>query len=222
MKSKFYFDNFRMLDTKTDDDDGLSTFDKVEIRNISEDESVYIMNEVNVALTLQNLKSEYNVSDEEVEFYAKHIKMTKFQTSLVFQLFASRFGSCNQLYNINLTGYATLIAIMKKMLDETNFVYLQHLLSGRMPSSVNQRKRLNKNEIIKLVNSDRYKRVMEYNYPQTQSIITKNSQPSRILSSLLNSEFTLVDYDHPELLGETIEVNTNILCEDFTKYIMMI
>ena len=43
-----------------------------------------------------------------------------------------------------------------------------------------------------------------------------------ILSTLINTEFTYVDYDNPELTGEPIEMDLDILSQEFLDFVNQI
>ena len=40
-----------------------------------------------------------------------------------------------------------------------------------------------------------------------------------LLSTLINTKFTIVDYDNEDKLGETIEVNQDVISDEFLNYL---
>ena len=40
-----------------------------------------------------------------------------------------------------------------------------------------------------------------------------------LISTLINTKFTVVDYDNEDRLGEEIEINLNMICKEYLDYL---
>ena len=135
--------------------------------------------------------------------------------------YAKYFGGFRDLHQLNKTQYITLLILLKRRLQAFGNVYLPQLLTGNIASRLNTRTIRNDKFISKVKNSDLYQQLMNGKF-STVNEIGKNELIINRLSTLLNTTFTFVDFDHPELLGEKIEINVDMLCDEFLNYLNQI
>ena len=202
---------------------GLSKVDKMEMASSKLDESMVIMSSVNTKKSIKRLLRQMraNISDEEIEFYKANHKVNQFQSQLVLYFYAKYFGGFRDLHQLNKTQYITLLILLKRRLQAFGNVYLPQLLTGNIASRLNTRTIRNDKFISKVKNSDLYQQLMNGKF-STVNEIGKNELIINRLSTLLNTTFTFVDFDHPELLGEKIEINVDMLCDEFLNYLNQI
>lgn len=205
------------------ENDGLSNIDKMEMSSAKLDESMVIMSSVNITHTMTRLLKQMRceISKEEIKFYKKYHKINRFQSQLVLYFYAKYFGGFRDLHLLNETQYVTLLILLKRRLQVFGNVYLPQLLSGNIESRLSTRTIQNNKFVTKVENSDLYQKLVEDKF-STVNEIGKPRLILNMMSTLLNTTFTFVDYDNPELLGEKIEINPDILCDEFLNFLNQI
>lgn len=221
LKQKYDFDLREV--SHVVESDGLSNIDKMEMSSAKLDESMVIMSSVNVKHTMKRLMKQMRceISKEEINYYKKHHKINRFQSQLVLYFYAKYFGGFRDLHLLTETQYITLLILLKKCLQVFGNVYLPQLLSGNIQSRLSTRTIQNNKFVTKVETSDLYQKLVEDKF-STIAEIGKSRLILNMMSSLLNTSFSFVDYDAPELLGEKIEVNPDILCDEFLNYLNQI
>lgn len=101
------------------------------------------------------------------------------------------------------------------------YLYLPHILTSNVQSKINNRSIQNNKFLSKISTTATYqdiknKRVEMGNTSQKEDIVIS------LLSILINTVFTFVDYEHPEQTGEAIEINQDILSDEFLDFIKQI
>lgn len=205
------------------DNDGLSNIDKMEMSSAKLDESMVIMSSVNIKHSMKRILKQMRceISKEEIKYYKKHYKINKFQSQLVLYFYAKYFGGFRDLHLLNETQYITLLILLKKRLQVFGNIYLPQLLSGNIQSRLSTRTIQNNKFVSKVENSDLYQKLVDDKF-STVGEIGKPRLILNMMSILLNTTFTFVDYDNPELLGEKIEVNPDTLCDEFLTFLNQI
>lgn len=214
------YDQNRIELSFTKDITGLSGLDKLEMNAAKTDESNIILSDINIKETIKRLqkKLKLKISKEEIEYYIRHMKITKFQSQLVFYFYAKYFGGYRDLNLLTRTQYVKLLIMLKKRLYFQGCVFLPQILTSNLEGRLNTRTIRNNKFLSKIESSPIYQNLMDNKYE-----ILKDTDKSmlilNILSMLINSKFTFVDYEHPENLGEIIEINQDILSEELMNFI---
>ena len=146
------------------------------------------------------------------------MNITTFQSQLVFYYFAKYFNGYRDLNMVNRTQYIKLLIILKKRLYFQEYVYLPEILTANIDGKLNSRTIRNDKFLTKIQTSDIYQSIMSNKYSILHDI-GKDDLILKILSRMINTKFTVVNYDHPEQLGETIEVNQDIISEEFLNFL---
>lgn len=199
---------------------GLSGLDKLEMNSTKLDESVAILSAVNIKHTIKRIEKQlrYKVSADEIDYYAKHITITKFQVQLCQYFYARTFGGYRDLSLLNRRNYFKLLILLKKRLRLQGMIYLPDILTANIDGRLNARTIRNDKFLTKIESSDLYRSIMENKYSTLESI-GKGDIIINTLSTLINTKFTIVDYDNPDRLGETIEVNQDMISDEFLSFI---
>jgi hypothetical protein len=199
---------------------GLSGLDKLEMNATKMDESTVILSNINIKKTIKRIKKKMNIEIDkhELEFYRRNLRITKFQTQLVFYFYAKYFGGYRDLNMLNRTQYLKLLIMLKKRLQYQNFKYLPQILTANIESRLNSRTIRNDKFLTKIETSAIYQSIMSDKY-STLGDINKSDLILNLLSTLLNTTFTFVDYDRQDMLGETIEVNQDMISDEFLNYL---
>lgn len=206
--------------TSRRDIDGRSGIDKIEMNATKIDESIVILSDVNIKHTIKEIskKMHMKISKKELDYYKYNMNITKFQSNLVFYYYAKYFYGYRDLLLLTRKQYIKLLVILKKRLQYQSFVYLPQILTSNIESKLNSRTIRNDKFLTKIQTSSIYQYIMENKY-STLNDIGKDDIILKMLSSLLNTTFTFVDYDNQELLGKPIEVNQDIVCDEFLNFL---
>ena len=107
---------------------------------------------------------------------------------------------------------------MKKRLQYQGYEYLPQIFSSNIENKLNARTIRNDKFLTKIESASIYQSLVENKY-STLNDINKNDLIITLLSTLLNTTFTFVDYDNPDLLGKPIEVDQDRLSDEFLNLI---
>jgi len=201
------------------DSEGLSGLDKLEMNSYKVDESLAILSRLNTKQVVESVcKGMY--SDEELSYYKRYLRIDKFQVDLVNYYYSSYMGY-NDLNLLTRTQHLKLLIALKKRLQYQGQVYLPLLLTSNI-ENMSKRTINNQKFTNKIETSDLFINMMENKFSVLKETENKGNFIIKILSTLLNSTFRLVDFDNPEKLGMEIEVNADILSAEFLEYVSLI
>lgn len=218
-----YNENRIELSAKKSNIDGLSGLDKLEMNSSKVDESAVVLSELNIKNTIKRIKKKMkiDVTREEIEYYKANMTITKFQTQLIFYYYAKYFGGYRDLLFLTREQYIQLVIILKKRLLFQNYVYLPHILTANIDGRLCTRTIQNNKFTYKIQTSSLYMQMVNDKF-DTLEDIGKSNLILAILSTILNSSFTLVDYERPDLYGKKLELNDDLVSEEFLSYINQI
>ncbi len=209
--------------TNEKDSEGLSGLDKLEMNSFKIDESLLILSEVNIRDTIRKVRKSINVSlsKDEIEFYKDNHKINKLQMELVNYYFVKYFGGFSDLNALKRKQYLKLLILLKKKLQYQGLVFLPQILTGNIVK-LNKRTIQNSKFLNKIEGSSFYQSLVHEKFP-TLGELGKENLILNLLSTLLNSTFTFVDYDMPDRLGEEIEIkNQDVLSDEFLSFLNQI
>lgn len=215
--------NYKTLDV-TKDSDELSSWDKMEISNAKIDESELIINKNNLDFTMKDIVKKYNIkiSRTEYDYYLENIKFNSLQKNLLFLFFAKDFNGQKTLYNSSKKEYVLLLIILRRIFEMNNFVYLQELILGNIINKVNEKKTINKKQLLKIIESKKYKFIVEEKFKVINNLLNESKLIEKLIATILNNKFSYVDFNNPELLGEEVKVNQDVLTEEILRYLELI
>lgn len=211
--------NLREISTEKDSD-GLSSLDMLEMNANKIDESIIILSQINIKKTIKTIKKRMNIelSKDEVNYYMRNTRVSSIAKTLVFDYYAKFFGGYRDLNMLNLRLYMKLMILLKKELELRGCVYLNQIISANINGRVNTRT-IRNSKFIDKIQSSTYKKLVENKYPKLQSGGKNSDIIISLLSTLINTQFTFVDYDNPDMLGEEIEVNLDVLSQEFLDFV---
>ena len=200
--------------TNTKNSEGLSGADKLLMNQNKIDEGSVTLSDLNIKLTIEELLKRYdfNISDDEIDFYLKHHKPSQIQIQIVYAYYTRYFGSYRDLNLLTRRQYILLLLLLKKRLlvelgfeGANNEVYhasLPYILTGNLEDKVNTRIIRNNKFIAKITNNYMFQDLMKNRYSLLEFL--KPDMVLSLLSSIINTRFTYVTYEQPEKLGEEI------------------
>lgn len=215
--------NFKPLNLNESESGSLSDFDKLTINTARVNESQIIMNKVNISTTIQYLIQKYDIkiTADEIKYHLKGFALNKLQRNMLFLFFAKYFGSADTLYSCNAQQYVKLLIIMKKILRQNGFNFLDKILVGQT-TEMNEKKALNKKSLLKIIESEKYRTIIEHKYPNTIFNIMDSNIITKIVATILNNRFTSHDFDNRKADGEEIKVNSDFVSEEILRFVEMI
>lgn len=204
------------------DNEGLSDLDKFEMSFNKIDESLTILSECNIERVMKKIEYMNNIeiSQDEIDFYTKHNKFGSFQTGLVNYYYAKYFNGYRDLNMLKDEQYIKLLIILKRRLQAQGYIFLPQVLSGNIEGRLNTRTIQNRKFINKIQTSVLYKQLMDkfaYLIELKDDNIILN-----ILSTVLNTAFSYVEYNNQEKLGERIEIMSDIVSEELLSFLNQI
>lgn len=199
--------------------EGLSGIDKIELNSYKLDESNTIIRELNIENNINKLRKriKYKNFDDAVAYYMKNHEVSDLHIQVI-NIFASSVG-CRDLTVLTRTQYMKMMTIIKIMLQSRGMIYLPQILSGNITAS-NKRIIRNKKFITSIESSSAYENIIKERY-STLIDIGKESLIMNMMSMVVSSSYSIVDYDRPEFLGMELQINPNDLLSEFLLYLSL-
>lgn len=205
------------------DSEGLSGLDKLEMNSYKIDESLVILSNINIKQTIKKISKSMNIDipKEEIRYYRDHHKISKTQVQLVYYYYARYFGGYRDLNLLTRKQYLKLLVLLKRKLQFQGLIYLPQILTANV-EKLNRRTIQNAKFLMKIENSAIYQDLVNEKF-STLEELKKSNLILNLLSTLINTTFTIVDYDHPDKLGEPLEIdNQDILSDEFLTFLNQI
>lgn len=202
------------------DVNGLSGIDKLEQTLSKMDETIIIRCEKSLTDVIDRLEKEVGpISDEEIEYYGINFtsRTSSFHMMLLNYMFAKDFNGFTELKNINMFQHMRLLIIAKRRLKKAGYVQLPYLFSSVVRGRTSTRLLQNTKFINKLEASSVYQNLVNEKYPILKGY--SDDKILQIISQTLNTVYTYVEYEHPELTGEIIEFNEDIISDEILNFI---
>lgn len=219
-----YDEDYIPLSSSKRDFEQNSEFDKFESYLSKSDESLYLQNKVNCQETMKFIEASFGPFDQdEIKYYItklsdnNNIIINSFQKNLVFNLFYKYFGDVMSIKAINKEDYVKLVISAKKILQSNNMVILPYIISSKITRLVT-RKNVNNKEKQKIQLSPLYNMIIQ-KY-KSEKIV---NDILSIISTILSSEFKIIDFYDNDLDGKPIEsFPADIIAEEVLMYVSLI
>ena len=202
--------------SNTKNNEGLSGIDKMAMHLDKYDEGSVLLADLNIDMTIRRIREmvDIPISEEEIDYQMRHMDFSDIQTEYIRAFYARYFGNYSDLALIPKRDMVILTLIMKKILlidlgydvDSQSIKYaaLPYILSGNLEDRIVNRMVRNSKFIESLENSYKYQRLVNEDYKMLQEIDGKNDFIKSRLSTIINTKFSYVAYEAPELLGKEI------------------
>ena len=208
--------------TNTKNSDGLSSVDKMMMTTQKMDEGVAILAELNIESTIKKIMRDVDIplEEDEIRYYMENHHPDKCQIELVNAYYAKYFCSYRDLNLVTKKQYICLMLLLKKKLlmelgyDNDGIAHpasLPYILSGNLQDKISTRVIRNNRFISKIEDNEMYQRLIHTTYKYLEEL--KPGYILGILSSFINTRFTYVVWEQPDLLGTEIEYS-----EDSVSY----
>lgn len=221
--SPYEYDLIPVSSSERDEDNNSQT-DKFEAYMIKQNEALSLQLRINCKEEMKKLEQTLGpFSEAEINFYIQelskdgHSIKTAFQTQLITYLFMSEFGDTNSIKFVNIRDYIILMLAAKRKLQLNGLYLLAEIISGRVEKIV-ARKTVNKAILLRMKMSENYQKVL--NKYRNENILEDTL--FGFIAKTIASEFSIIDYYDSNLNGKQIEVNKDLISEQFLVYSLMI
>ena len=194
------------------------------------DEGVIVMADMNIELTTQRIIKQIDipVSDEEIDYYLQNHEVSILQRDLVYAYYTKYFDSYRDLNLLTARQYMTLLLLLKKKLlielgyeeteeGEIHHAALPYILTGNVTDKINNRIIRNNRFIAAIESSEQYQNLKNNKYKMVEYL--KPEYILSTLSSVINTRFTYVTYEYPELLGTEICYSEEKIADELLHFL---
>ena len=217
--------------SNTKNNEGLSGIDKMAMHLDKYDEGSVLLADLNIDMTIRRIRERVDIpiSEEEVEYQMRHMEFSDIQTEYIRAFYARYFGNYSDLALIPKRDMVILTLIMKKILlidlgydvesQSIKYAALPYILSGNLEDRIVNRMVRNSKFIESLENSYKYQRLVNEDYKMLQEIDGKNDFIKSRLSTIINTKFSYVAYEAPELLGKEILYDESQIADELCTFL---
>ena len=194
------------------------------------DEGAVTLADLNIIFTMDKIKRmiDIPISDDEIEYYMKNHEPNKLEIMLLNAYYSKYFDNFRDLNLLTRRQYITLLILLKKKLlielgyeedsdGELHYASLPFILSGNLMDRVNTRIIRSNKFMLKLDDNEIYNHLIESKYNELEEI--RPGYIKQIISSLLNTRFSYVVYEAPDLLGEEIIYPEDKVCNEILIFL---
>lgn len=220
----YEYDFVTLSSSKRDGEDNTSQFDKFEAHLQKIDEALTLYNDYRANKVI-NYIIDYvgGISQDEINFYKRELMsngsplMVKYQQNLINNLFYKFFDDTVSIQSINTDQYVCLIIAAKRLLRASGMILLPYILTAKV-LKVSKRTNMSKKELLKIETSYMYNELLMKYMGNTKIIDAFIS----LVGTTLSSQFTIIDYEHRELNGKELNIDSSILIDEMLQFIVAV
>lgn len=217
--------------SNTKNNEGLSGIDKMAMHLDKYDEGAVILADLNIIMTIDRIRDmvDIPITEEEIDYHMQHSTFSDIQTEYIRAFYAKNFGNYNDLSLIPKRQMIILTLIMKKILlldlgydADSKCIKraaLPYILSGNLEDRIVNRMVRNSKFVESLENSYKYQRLIGDDYLMLQQIDGKGEFIKSRLSTIINTKFSYVTYEAPELTGKEIEYDESQIADELCTFL---
>ena len=170
------------------------------------DESNQLINETNTLQVMSDIRKrfQFEVNEEEIDFYFANMKFNSVTQTLLHAFFSKYFNDSNAIRLLDRRSAVELAIYLKKYLMLRGMVVLPQICTARAKGKFKDTCIKNAKFLEKFTTSSVYLHIISEKYRYIHELKLKEDPIVKLLSTLLNSSFELVDPD-PEINGRTFE-----------------
>lgn len=222
----YRYENFKYkpveIETEDNDsDDYLSHQETLEMQISRIDESNQLINEVNTARVMDDIRQRFNieVSQEEIDFYFEHMKFNSLTQMLLHAFFSKYFNDTNAIRLLE-ARYAVELAIyMKKYFQLRGMIIFPQICTAQVRGKFKDACIKNVKFLEKFTTSSVYQNILSQKYRYIAELGLKEDPIIKAISTMLNSTFVFVDTD-PDINGlVSDDLNADILVSEFMTFL---
>lgn len=212
-------------ETSKDSDESLSHAEALEQANYKRDESSVMIADVNTTYMVGQLKKWYyafDISEEEFQFYYKNFRPNAINRFLFENFYAGKFKDPYATANINREDTVYLLICMKKIFQYYSMFHFAQLTTAIVFGKYKENVIKNARFLEKVTSSQIYQDIIAKKYSNLMELGMKDNPLLKPLSTIINSTYTLVDFD-PEMNGKHIEnIDQTEVANDYIRFLSII
>lgn len=200
--------------------DGISPgLHKAEQQMATTDESYPILADKSLVDTLERLEREVGgISEEEIRFYNKYITNTNwFHSYLINNMFAKEFNGFQEQKIAGDRQYTKFIIIGKRKLYQMGYTELPWLITSVLQGKMSNRMLRNTKTLNKIKTSETYQRLMDTTYRCLKGF--KEDEPISVISRALTNVYLYNEWEKPEICGEPILFDEDVIGWELLRFI---
>lgn len=212
--------NFKPIDLKHEDADGLNQFDKIDLVTARINESKIVTNERSIKMCIDRLQQKYEIkiSQKRLNFYKEHFYINKIQKELLSLFYASHLGNSKAIYHCNKEELIKLSYILSVILKREKFKCLNKIILSTVDDTLNEKKALNKKHLTKLLMTERYQRLLDEKYSCMKDMIEVII--SKLIANLISNHFNYMNFKKQELVP--LEFDNELISQEVLRFIEML
>lgn len=214
----------------TRNSDGLSTSDKMEMNLTKVDAGILHMADIIIDETVDELQTRIDVplTESEIQYYRENMTPSDLQVQIIRSVYADYFSSYKTESLINRTTYIIMAVKLKKRLllmgghGPNKFgadIWLPYILTGNMVGRENNKLIRDATVIDAIENDPIYKYLVTDKYRELEE--RNPGTIMQLIMTVVNTKFTYVVYENPDVLGQPIEAPVQDLAAEMLFLLKM-
>ncbi len=207
-------------------EDKASLIESLEMTIYSLDESNIMINEVNIAQTIEFIDRQFMklVDDDELKFYEDNCKLNETTQFLLQSFYSPIFHDSFAVYSLSRYDTIKLLVYLKKYLQLRGMSILPQICTSRIQNKIKDTMIKNAKFLEKVEASSVYQHIIKTKYKYINELSAKDNIILRKMSALINSTFIFVDYDDDinGIVYKDTNINVDILVNEFLLFLSII
>lgn len=157
------------------------------------------------------------ISKQEIEYYDKFIVHSDwFQAYLLTNFFAKEFDGFQEQRIMSNYQYVRLVIIGKRLLAAQGYVELPWVLSAIPVGKLSNRQLRNTKTLDRIRASETHQMLMEDKYACLKGF--RDDEDISIVSKIINSAYLWNEYERPEITGEPITFDGDVIAAEVQRF----
>lgn len=207
------------IDTTKGPDGIAAGLHKAEQQLAKIDESMSIIADKALNDIIDKMEKEVGgIDKDELDYYEKYlIHSDWFHSYLLTNMFAKEFDGFQEQKIMSNIQYVKLVIIGKRRLLRQGYVELPWLLSSTPQGKLSNRLLRNTRILNKIKASETHQKLMDDKYRCLKNF--KDDEDIAVISKVLNNAYLFNEYEKPELFGEPIEFDEDVIGAELQQFI---
>jgi hypothetical protein len=137
----------------------------------------------------------FNITEEEFDFYYNNFYPNEINQALFNDFYAGKFKDPYAVSNLNRHDTVYLLICMKKVFQTYKMYHLAQACTGKVFRKYKENVIKNSKFMERVTSSQLYKEIVSKKYSYVMELGLKENPVLKTLASIINSTFTLVDFD---------------------------
>lgn len=212
-------------ETSKDSDESLSHAEALEMAMYKRDESSAMVADINTDFVMNKIRKWYkafDISQEEFDFYYNNFYPNEINQSLFNDFYAGKFKDPYAVANLNRVDTVYLLICMKKVFQAYKMYHLAQVCTAKVFKKYKENIIKNSKFMDEITSSSIYKEIISKKYSYILELGMKDNPLLKVLSSIINSTFTLVDFDK-EIDGYQLEhIDREAIANEYLLFLSII